>query len=624
MSLPPGVSAPRSLAEQAQALVEFLAVHAHALGASEAATALSGLDSDAKLAAKELRVRLRAHGVDIKHTHALKAVAVVRGTLGVLGLASQERWALYSWSPEAPAISAQPARFNSIRAAADELCRRIRSEFEGANPSVDLTLSRTAFRLHATSLATGAPWKTILVRQDGAGQALEIPFLEAKHLAERVRRLAEGEMHGWVGGIYALEHVYGAEVGAVEPDSVMLLSHDGLLVDEVMKAAGVVRAEDLPEVMPRLSTWRDQPALSQEAWAALRKRCILFYEKHGQLPEDWSVDQLATPDFNGTPINLKLVKARCEYLGLSFARLEMKAGTGGNIEDALSRGQLNLSDMAGVARVLGLDGPNSLLVKTGSAPRIPLKTSRELAIWLSRMDKLDVDVGEAAPAASHSLQVGLRTQCAIPFEQRRRWGAAAPPALEELQAQLANAKLVACARVEIRFVKDLPVDEWRPTTLCVMSLEREIDVLTQNGKLPPSPVEAVTPEWLERFNEPDFTGDELMRYSSRAQEIANKDDAAGERDNFYAQVAAGQEVFGRDHVRINSATLRMEALSMLMKSHPLEPWVRRSTDGDGVLMIQEAAFEATAQCELVDVGGRPGFDAQTFYLLCASYDPMAA
>src|SRR6201989_3519630 len=104
MSLPPGVSAPRSLAEQAQALVEFLAVHAHALDASEAATALSGLDSDAKLAAKELRVRLRAHGADIKHTHALKAVAVVRGTLGVLGLATQERWALYSWSPEAPAI----------------------------------------------------------------------------------------------------------------------------------------------------------------------------------------------------------------------------------------------------------------------------------------------------------------------------------------------------------------------------------------------------------------------------------------------------------------------------------------------------------------------------------------
>lgn len=37
-------------------------------------------------------------------------------------------------------------------------------------------------------------------------------------------------------------------------------------------------------------------------------------------------------------------------------------------------------------------------------------------------------------------------------------------------------------------------------------------------------------------------------------------------------------------------------------------------------MVQEAAFEATAKCELTNVGGRPGFDHQRSYLLCATHE----
>lgn len=36
-------------------------------------------------------------------------------------------------------------------------------------------------------------------------------------------------------------------------------------------------------------------------------------------------------------------------------------------------------------------------------------------------------------------------------------------------------------------------------------------------------------------------------------------------------------------------------------------------------MISEAAFEATARCPLVDVGGTPGFDRNTFYMLCVEH-----
>lgn len=36
-------------------------------------------------------------------------------------------------------------------------------------------------------------------------------------------------------------------------------------------------------------------------------------------------------------------------------------------------------------------------------------------------------------------------------------------------------------------------------------------------------------------------------------------------------------------------------------------------------MLSEAAFEATARGELIDVDGKAGFDEKAFYLLCVQY-----
>lgn len=624
MSLSLAAPIARALDEQARSLVTFLAAHAHELAPAQAAHALANLPADPKAAAKELRVRLRPHGVELKHTHALKAVAVARDAPGVLGLGGEERWAVYSWSPDVPSLSAQPERFTTIRAAADELCGRIRAEYEGAHPSVDLTVSRMAFRFHATSLATGTSWKSLLVRLNAEGVPIEISLSEAKQLAERVRRLGEGELHGWVGGISAIEWMYSDESSSAARDSSKLLSHDGWLLDEVMSAVGVAIPEEMPLEIPRLTKWRDQPPLSLEAWQALRKRCIRFYGAHAAMPEDWCVEQLAVPDFDGIPINTELVETLCAKHDLSFPQLEMRAGTGGNVAESLARGQLGLQDFAGVARVLGLEGPNDLLPRVSAVPRIPLPDGEVLALWLSRIDKLNVDVVDAEADGASALVTQLIAQCDVPFQARRSWGTKAPASLRAAHAAIAAAQLVVCARMDVRFIKDLPIDEWRPTTICVLSLEKASDVSSQDGKLGPSEEDSVTPEWLERFNKPRFTGTEMMRYSDRAQELAKKHGTNGEHDNFFAQVMAGQEVFGKDHARINSAHLRMEALSRLMQSHPLEPWIRRSSDGEGSLMIQEAAFEATAGCELVNVVGRPGFDVQSFFLLCATHDRAAA
>ena len=114
----PMPSAGRPLQEQSLSLVAFLAARDNILTASQAASALDGLPDDPKPAAKELRGRLKALGVDIQHTHALKAIAEARAAGGYLGMGEQLQYDVASWSTDAPGISCERVRLTSFAAAA--------------------------------------------------------------------------------------------------------------------------------------------------------------------------------------------------------------------------------------------------------------------------------------------------------------------------------------------------------------------------------------------------------------------------------------------------------------------------------------------------------------------------
>jgi hypothetical protein len=195
--------------------------------------------------------------------------------------------------------------------------------------------------------------------------------------------------------------------------------------------------------------------------------------------------------------------------------------------------------------------------------------------------------------------------------------------LEALNQEVRFAGLMVCAGMGTRFVRDLPLGWERPASVSVLEFDRQVDVLTQGGQLDADnrsmeigpERDAVTPQWLARFNKPRFTASDLLRYSDTVhQHIKPEDD---EKSRFTSKVFAGVKVFNRDPEKAHAASVRMEALSNLIKHSPMEPWVRKSRDTEeGSLMIAEAAFEATARCELIDVDGTPGFDRQTFYMLC--------
>ena len=625
----PMPSAGRPLQEQSLSLVAFLAARDNILTASQAASALDGLPDDPKPAAKELRGRLKALGVDIQHTHALKAIAEARAAGGYLGMGEQLQYDVASWSTDAPGISCERVRLTSFAAAADEVCRRIRENYEDDPPFGVLQVSPAELLFVGTSAATGSLWRVLLVPMGPEGK--ESPFREVlplERLAERLRRLVEGQLGGWLDGKY--------DVGSALA-----------VADDVVRAAksrpeseyadhlGVFHLGTLHDQLPRevsAEHWSPVEPLTQAQWDDFIKRYAFFARRHSDTSLfQWArelVVAASAPRFEPVPISLPLLEDSLAAAKMTWRDLSLKFPfdeDGKHVAD-LKAGRGCLDAVHAVSTLLGLD-PNELMVQQRTTSRIPLPHHTDLALWLSRMDAVVAQPDGAAPVAA-GLVNRLKALCAVPYEKRRAWDKRPPAEFEALNQEIRFAGLMVCAGMGTRFVQDLPNGRTRPASISVLEFDWQVDVLTHGGQLDQEQTsmvigaerDAVTPEWLTRFNKPRFTASDLLRYSDMVHETIG--DEEDEKERFTAQVFAGVKVFNRDPEKAHSASVRMEALSRLIKNEAMEPWVRKSRskpDEEDSLMISEAAFEATARCEIVAIAGEPGFDRQAFYMLCVQH-----
>jgi hypothetical protein len=618
----------RPLQEQALALVAFLAARDNILTAPQATSALEGLPDDPKPAAKELRGRLSALGVDIQHTHALKAVAEARGTTGLLGLGGQLQYDVASWFEAAAGVSCERVRLPSFATSADEVCRRVREQYEDDPPFASIFVRRNALLFSGTSAATGSLWRVLLVPMGVEGE--EGPYLEVgplERMAERLRRLVEGQLGGWLDGMYDVGKAW--ETCDVLPQTVNWRpesSYAGHLSVFPFEALH----QRLPREVPAAEHWSFMAPLTQPQWNNFLKRYEFFARRHPDVSLFQWVHELqqaaSVPRFEPVPIDLKLLKEALAAAKLTWHDLLFEFGwdeDGKHVAD-LKTGRGCLDAIQTVSAVLGLD-PNELMVQQRTTPRIPLSHHMDLALWLSRMEAVVSQPEGAAPVAP-GLVNRLKALCAVPYEKRRTWDKRPPAELEALNQEIRFAGLTVCAGMGTRFVQDLPSGRTRPASISVFEFDWQVEVLTQGGKLAPEHTsmaigperDPVTPEWLARFNKPSFTANDLLRYSDIVHKTIGEEE--DEKDRFTAKVFAGIKVFNRDPEKAHSASVRMEALSRLIEQEAMEPWVRRSRDTEeGSLMISEAAFEATARCELVDIGGEPGFDRQAFYMLCVKH-----
>ena len=610
---PSSATAP-PLDEQARSLVTFLAAAGHTLDEREAERLCAALPPDPKAAAKQLKAGLSAHRVDIKHTHALKAVALVRAGTGFLDLSDQTRWQVAAWFDEAPGVSAVLRGHRHLRLAVEDLCERLRVQFEpGEEPLVRLSASPQAVELKVVG-EPGDGWAALLVATGPDGSPAAFAAQEQVTLAERLRRQVEGGMGGWLDGLLSADAP--SRAGPALRESALLCSLEAAATEEELP-------QDVPDVLA------GQYGLTRPQWDALRKRHAAFVRRHDQSFFDWvevRTDPATRLRFAPQPFKAGLVETARVRLGLVPSDLARALGL--DLHEwlaCLEQGVLRVRLFPLLAQALHLASPNELQYEPRRSPMIPLPTADDLGAWLGRLDAV-VDAYEGGPAVPQAMSDALSRLCEQPFATRRGWHRRAPAELQALSQSAHDKGLVVCASTTSRFVRDLPLGRWRLGLVAVLSFESEAAVATQAGQLsvPEGDVvpeqdtdDPITAEWLARFNAYQFTADDLMTLSRKADEM--RDPAAGPDDRYQDLIYAAVKTFVRQPGKGHAATTRMEALSRLLRTQSLEPWVRRSGDDADASMLSRPVFEAAARCPLVDVAGRAGFDPKTFYRLCVEH-----
>lgn len=594
-------------------LLAFLREGGHNVDPSQLLGVCDRLPSDDKLAARELRGHLRGLGAELKHTHALKAIAQLRGGRAHLG-DDGTRWEVASWVADAPAVSARVRRANSLATAADLLMERLRDQLKDSPP--------TLVRLHGgTDLEFAIPetgWCALVARSGSTGEPIAVTLKERGQFAERVRRLVEGEFGGWLDGALYAGLSFAAQY-AVRGAGAALSEWEfvGHVATELSEAE--TNADAAQKVLDSLSPYVSglQPAgraPTAEEMERLVRRLRGFESRVQVRFPEWIAAAVELPtQYAPQPLNLAIVQAQMKRLGLAADAVASAMSISTDAFDGfLQAGEMPLAHFAGLARALGLESCDAILGRAADPlPNIPLREPEAVGLFLSRFEHLALEESVALqlPAAT---QVLLQRLCAVPFEARRRWEKGLPPDLEAVLLAVRGADSVLSARMETRFVRDLPRGRDRLAIAMVLGAHprRVVDQFapaTEEERVPFD--DDVDEEWLARFNGQQFVGDDLLRYSDMVNELRDPNDDG--KGHFETQVFAGVRTFHRNADRAHAAQVRMEALASLMTRVNLQPWVVRSTD-EGAQMLSRPVFEATAKCPLVARHGRPAFDPESF------------
>jgi hypothetical protein len=522
-------------------------------------------------------------------------VALARGTPGHLGLDVPPHFELASWSPDVPAADPQHGEYAGLATAANALLARVRKQYVGDAPYIIASFGADRLLLRCASYASGHWWHTLLVPTPPAVWTFE----EVKRLLERLRRLVEGELHGWLDGLLEAPST---------PTGTALFRVESEILSSVFPDAELVGTE------------------ASAGWGRLAHRVSYFAAHHEESVREWVSKVTAEADqarFAPEKLNRTVLEASgllrpevAEAIGetLGMSRDEAKA---------LTRGEVQLNWLPALAAQLGLPSPNMLFMPA-PAPRIPIDHYQDLGLWFSRFTTTVAPTPEGNPRLA-AVAKRLAEFGGKPANVRDAWDEEPPAELEAVALDLRHLGYIACASMGVRFVADLPLGLLRPGQVSILTLVPLDQVLTENGllsdnnhlmKLTPQR-DPVTPEWLARFNAPRFSAADLIAYSDKVAEMREPDE--DDKDRFTVRVLAGIRTFKRDPEKSHAATVRMEALAALMTRHDIAPWVRKSAATDGSTMVSQAAFAATAECELIAVGGEPGFDYKSFYRLCVTH-----
>jgi hypothetical protein len=416
-----------SLDQQVDSLINFLSIAGRRVTPDQVRELCRRLPSDHKVAARQLKISLQSLGVELKHTHALKAVSEMRGVGGFLGSDSATRWDVASWFDDAPAISARRELFTDLGRACDQICARIREQFErGDEPLIRFQISNNAVEIRTV----GDPykgWRAVVVATETDAHTCEFGIERQLRLGERLRRLVEGELGGWLDGIACLDAEKNRRGGIVIAVDGMVegVAHESEMLCMLSELLG--ESENWPSAQPsidrygrrlELQTQNDDLSwtpITDSDWQALNSRHSSFTQRHEEPFAEWVEQRLTTSTLERfAPETLNVSTMEKARLSKQLSDLDVAARLNVPIDVWMtykSNRELPVTLFRALRDTLGMTSENELLGEAQGTIRMPLPRHEDIAMFASRIDTVEVSECEDAPQLA-SLSGIL---CAGPF-----------------------------------------------------------------------------------------------------------------------------------------------------------------------------------------------------------------
>jgi len=480
-------------------------------------------------------------------------------------------------------------------------------------------------------------WRVLVAAVNNTGEPAPFPVDEQARFVERLRRLVEGELGGWLDGAstFCATKSTAAKLAMsvplprhLLPESDAMAQMESIFEDQLpeVEEAPLADPEGAPLQLLSTSDGLSWNAVEPAIWSKLLHRYKGFLRRHGATFADWVAlrhGEAEQEHFALERLRVAAVREAAARQGMSNE--EIAAALGVDLEDwerYVEQASLPARLFTPLKLLLRAKSENDFAELETNAVSLPLPEASDVALWLSRFDTLVATPGALGPEVAGAVS-GLSKLCATSVQERLKWDKQPPRELQTICDDLRVRGLMLCGTAGRTFLNDLPLGRSRLALVGVLTPESETAIRTQRGLLDadnadaglPAEEHRITPDWLARFNAPTFTGEEMLKFTSKAEEMRDPD---GPDDYFEAAIHASVRTFNRDTNKAHAATTRMEAAARLLRRDVLGGFVLRSSE-EGAWMLSQPVLEAVARCPLIDVNGRAGFDPQTFRRLVVEY-----
>jgi hypothetical protein len=623
---------------QASSLVSFLAQAKHILPLPVALEISAAMRSTDEPPPRFLQIALAGHGIRIKYSSCLKAVALMDGFQGHVSR-PKPVWLTAHYMFDTPAFTPRVKRHSKIQDATADLCLKLAGTLSRAGERPYGYVNRADD--YVEFIFVGKPQigaRYILARKEPDDSPSKIDEQSALRAIERVRRLVEGQFGGWLDGAAQVPGTNSARLCLIK-DGVQLMTGAESSILAIYERDEGYERHVMSSMMQRPGggvryqvcrvSGNDKPTPIDDKLAErIGQRLATFYrvnrtelaafidEKHKeQFQGGFGVDAINVGRLN------ELLAARDISTEQVTGMVQMDAASWSS---ALTRMQLPRETLFKLTEGLGLPSANDLYFDS-RRPTSAFVDGKQMEEWMRSFEHLRLVVSETARHSPLARRL---------IEKLQRLDRRADNAivLKEVDSKAKAGGLQFTAKVERRFVRDLPITRERLALVGELSLwDMKFFGNLAKGKDPADADPAATQAWTEMkdanlssLNSVEITVNDLIALQTEITQRCRD----GKKQGWETATRASTKVFKQTTNSAHTAqaaALRVTALGRLIRRGTVREWVGFPDKSADMESIPLNLLKAAAVCPLIrmdgstDINMELSFDVPSFRRLAVEF-----